>query len=209
MVPANNNEKLPKSKKEAKRLGFTKYFTGKPCRHGHIAPRYTVNSACVACTFESKQKRKNSDPEKWKQITKAERERAFRKDPSRRRKHTREFMRKWRAANPELAAKLMREWRRDNPEKSKEYSANNRAKRSNAEGRYTAEDITRLLEGQKYKCASCNKSVRKKYHVDHIMPIALGGTNWPANLQILCPKCNQQKHAKHPLDWAREKGLLV
>lgn len=34
---------------EAIAAGHNKYFTGKPCRHGHIAPRYTDSGACQDC----------------------------------------------------------------------------------------------------------------------------------------------------------------
>lgn len=30
--------------------GEDKYFTGRPCKHGHIDWRYTRNSWCVACS---------------------------------------------------------------------------------------------------------------------------------------------------------------
>ena len=40
--------KLPKTRKEAKAVGATHYFTGEPCKHGHIAPRKT-KGACVEC----------------------------------------------------------------------------------------------------------------------------------------------------------------
>lgn len=39
---------LPKTRAEAKALGATHYFTGEPCKHGHIAPRKT-KGACVEC----------------------------------------------------------------------------------------------------------------------------------------------------------------
>jgi 5-methylcytosine-specific restriction endonuclease McrA len=39
---------LPKTRAEAKAQGATHYFTGEPCKHGHIAPRKT-KGACVAC----------------------------------------------------------------------------------------------------------------------------------------------------------------
>lgn len=39
---------LPKSRKEAKKLGVRKYFTGKPCPRGHNVPRY-INGGCVTC----------------------------------------------------------------------------------------------------------------------------------------------------------------
>ena len=39
---------LPKTRKEAKDSGAKYYFTGEPCKHGHIAPRKTKGS-CVEC----------------------------------------------------------------------------------------------------------------------------------------------------------------
>ena len=39
---------LPKTRAEAKAAGANYYFTGEPCKHGHIAPRKT-KGACVEC----------------------------------------------------------------------------------------------------------------------------------------------------------------
>lgn len=39
---------LPKTRAEAKATGAAYYFTGEPCKHGHIAPRKT-KGACVEC----------------------------------------------------------------------------------------------------------------------------------------------------------------
>ena len=39
---------LPKTRKEAQDIGAKYYFTGEPCKHGHIAPRKT-KGACVEC----------------------------------------------------------------------------------------------------------------------------------------------------------------
>ena len=39
---------LPKSRAEAKVSGAKYYFTGEPCKHGHVAPRKTKGS-CVDC----------------------------------------------------------------------------------------------------------------------------------------------------------------
>lgn len=39
------------SQKEAEARGFTKYFTGKPCKHGHLAPRYTNGTQCCTCSY--------------------------------------------------------------------------------------------------------------------------------------------------------------
>lgn len=40
------------------------YFTGKPCKHGHIAPRFKSTRICTECNRENSRKR--YDPEKRK-----------------------------------------------------------------------------------------------------------------------------------------------
>ena len=40
--------KLPSTRSEAKKLGSKLYFTGKPCKHGHTAPR-EVKGTCTEC----------------------------------------------------------------------------------------------------------------------------------------------------------------
>ena len=37
------------SREEAKERGVARYFTGKPCKHGHVAARYMANGECVVC----------------------------------------------------------------------------------------------------------------------------------------------------------------
>src|SRR4051794_2593194 len=48
MPPLNYNS-LPTTRAEAKMLGVGRFFTGKPCRHGHLAPRYVSTTNCSAC----------------------------------------------------------------------------------------------------------------------------------------------------------------
>lgn len=49
--------------KEARKLGLKYYFTGKPCVHGHIAPRLTYKWACVECAtiYQKEFLKKNPD----------------------------------------------------------------------------------------------------------------------------------------------------
>lgn len=101
------------------------------------------------------------------------------------------------------------EWRKRNPEKTSMYARATAAKRRSAEGRYTSADVERLMAMQKGRCAYCAGSIIDSYHIDHVMPLALGGTNWPDNLQLLCPPCNLAKGAKHPVDFAQTQGLLL
>lgn len=49
------------SREDAKRSGLPRYFTGQPCRHGHVAPRLIGRSnECTACKSARDQKYTNS-----------------------------------------------------------------------------------------------------------------------------------------------------
>lgn len=37
------------TRKEAKAQNLTRYFTGKPCKHGHNSERFVSNGECVYC----------------------------------------------------------------------------------------------------------------------------------------------------------------
>src|SRR5208283_1306449 len=39
------------SRQDAIALGFMTYFTGKPCKHGHVAERYVSCKRCVCCSI--------------------------------------------------------------------------------------------------------------------------------------------------------------
>lgn len=35
---------------EAHKLGRKHFYTGKPCAHGHLLPRYVVSGSCTKCS---------------------------------------------------------------------------------------------------------------------------------------------------------------
>lgn len=79
-----------------------------------------------------------------------------------------------------------------------------RARLKNAEGEFTADDIYNIFVKQGGLCTGClTNLIFSTYHADHIMPLALGGSNWPENIQLLCPTCNLEKNAKHPDEWEK------
>lgn len=67
----------------------------------------------------------------------------------------------------------------------------------------------RLFKLQRGKCACCKQPLGDDYHMDHIMPLSLGGSNTDDNIQLLRAKCNQQKSAKHPVDFMQQRGFLI
>ena len=76
-------------------------------------------------------------------------------------------------------------------------------------GKISKDIAKRLMVLQKRKCACCEVIISKEYHIDHIMPIALGGSNTDDNIQLLCKSCNLRKSAKHPIDYMQSIGKLL
>ena len=59
------------SKAEAKACGYKRYFTGKPCLHGHTSERSVYNSRCLACDRETQVKRRASNAAAYRERDKA------------------------------------------------------------------------------------------------------------------------------------------
>jgi 5-methylcytosine-specific restriction protein A len=54
-----------------------------------------------------------------------------------------------------------------------------------------------LLRKQRHTCQLCGvNSIVSTIEIDHIIPIALGGTNRFENLQLLCRRCNRSKGSR-------------
>lgn len=112
-------------------------------------------------------------------------------------------------ANSDVRANINRNWKDNNPEKVKTLKENYRARKKGNGGKLSASIVQKLLTKQNNKCVCCGASLDNGYHLDHIMPLALGGMNDDSNVQLLTPKCNMSKGSKHPDDWAREKGIKL
>ena len=48
----------------ARAAGEKQYLTGKPCKHGHTAPRLALNGNCTACRADYQRKRAAAKPKK-------------------------------------------------------------------------------------------------------------------------------------------------
>jgi 5-methylcytosine-specific restriction endonuclease McrA len=113
--------------------------------------------------------------------------------------------RKWREVNRDKVVKYYREysathsaqaterariWNASHPEVGRTSSRQRRARKKNSSGTITTKQTEALYQRQCGKCAACKAELNGKYHLDHIMPLALGGSHTIDNAQILCPPCN-------------------
>jgi 5-methylcytosine-specific restriction endonuclease McrA len=90
-------------------------------------------------------------------------------------------------------------------------SHNRRARKWNAPGSHTTEELQQQLKRQKGKCYYCHVKLgkgRNSWHADHLVPLSRGGSNDIHNLVIACPQCNCKKHDKLPHEWAEGGRLL-
>lgn len=115
----------------------------------------------------------------------------------------------WRQKNKARHVKNVIDWMKNNPEKVKSYRSNRKAKTRGSCGKVSVTLAENLLARQKGKCACCGNSIKNSYHMDHVMPLALGGLHVDNNIQLLCPPCNLSKGAIHPVDFMQKRGFLL
>lgn len=124
-----------------------------------------------------------------------------------------------RAKNPEKHREAGRVWRKRHPEKQNawikahpEYSRiknHNYQAKKRASGKLSRNIAKKLFALQQGKCPCCHRSLGNNYHLDHIIPVSLGGSNTDDNVQLLRAECNLSKSAKHPVDFMQSRGFLL
>lgn len=121
-----------------------------------------------------------------------------------------EATRLWKKSNPEKLKSSRSNYRLKNLERYRVHDRNYQSRKRNNGGKLSVGLFDNLFKLQRGKCACCHADLAKvKPHLDHRMPLALGGSNTDDNIQLLCQKCNNQKHAKHPIDFMQSKGYLL
>lgn len=193
-------ETIPRQ--DARVRGLRRYFTGDPCKHGHIAERTTHGGSCVKCNVvnsaKSVVKWAAANPEAIKAI---------------RLKAAAKFRNVHRERSNSQSRAGLEKWRKAHPERYREYhrvsECARRARKRAAGGSFTLTQIDSIFLKQKGRCTACLASIKSKYEIDHVVPLAKGGDNSIQNIQLLCPKCNRDKAALDPIEWAQKHGRLI
>jgi 5-methylcytosine-specific restriction endonuclease McrA len=187
---------LPKTRAEAKATGAKHYFTGEPCKHGHIAPRKT-KGACVECLKVEWQQAAETRAEYFKEYN--------RKDEVRDKKHdwyleNREQVIQTAATRP---AAVLREYRNAWKEANKvQVRADTKARRRKHRDA-TPLWLTRKQKSeirQLYQIAiTMTQTTGEQYVVDHIVPLRgeeVCGLHVPWNLRVITQEENLKKSNK-------------
>lgn len=131
---------------------------------------------------------------------------------------------KWNAKNPDKIKKakaayysankdrfktLGALWARVNFKVKRIHAQNRRARKRLVGGVLSSNLASKLYALQRGRCACCGSILGGSFHLDHRIPLALGGSNSDQNMQLLAPVCNLQKHAQDPIDFMRSRGFLI
>ena len=191
-----DHTQYPKTRKEAKAIGATHYYTGEPCKHGHIALRKT-KGACVECLKIEWQKGNESRAGYFKEYNK--------RDDIKDRKSD------WYQANRDAVidraktrpVEKLREyrnvWKENNVLQVRADTKARRRKHRDATPPWlTRKQKTEIR--QLYQIAiTMTKTTGEQYVVDHIVPLRspdVCGLHVPWNLRVITQEENLKKSNK-------------
>jgi hypothetical protein len=199
------------SKKKAIEQGLDLYFTGKPCKRGHLSERYVKSRCCVQCQEQYRLENKEKHLEYWKNRYESNKEDIL------------EYWKEYRENNKEIISERAKIYHENNRTqiiaRVKTYVQNNKEHVSEYQKTYRQENldvvrhhsakrrarhkqaVVEWADNNKIKeiyteCEVVSKSIGVVHHVDHIVPLThklVCGLHNEFNLQVLTAKENLAK----------------
>ena len=185
---------LPKTRQEAKATGAKYYFTGEPCKHGHIAPRKT-KGACVECLKVEWQQAAEKRADYFREYNKSEAgQQAKRKYYEANKENV---IARAQARPDEDKRRYKKTHKVNNPDMYKEMTSLRRRRFRDATPKWLTENQKMEIR-LKYRLAiELSRATGERHAVDHIIPLhgeSVCGLHVPWNLQVLTQKDNLAKY---------------
>lgn len=183
------------------------FIPSKPCKHGHLAPRYVKGNGCVECTRlhcavwrKANSEKRRGYNAKWVRLH-PEKERAHRFKYRRENKEVESRRtRAWLVANRERKRALDAAWTKNNPVANTARKQRQDARKASAPGSgVSSADWQGVLDASLGICSYCD--ARRPLTMDHIDPLVLGGAHDPENIVAACKPCNSSKSDTPLLFW--------
>jgi len=186
----------PTTREEAKKTGSKYYFTGQPCKHGHIALRKTKGS-CVECLKVEWAEGNVKRAEYFKQYNQSEAGQQAKAEYYERNK---EVIKLKAMTRPnEQRQQYRKAWKETHPEEVKASTKHRRDKHKQATPAWLTPEHKRQIKQLYIDAMTATRITGTAYVVDHIVPLrgeGVCGLHVPWNLQIMTRAENLKKSNK-------------
>lgn len=168
---------------EVQRGSYLRYRERHPERYREQKRRSEQKHKKARAAYRSEWRKRN--PDKTREYT----QRWVSNEENRRRKVDLSIA--WNKAHPEKVRAISKRWRESHRDHKRAQNHRRKHHLRNVEGSYTGAEWQALCERYGNICLCCGAS--GALTVDHVIPVALGGTNYISNIQPLCLSCNCSK----------------
>lgn len=187
---------LPKTRAEAKATGAAYYFTGQPCKHGHVAPRKT-KGACVECLKLEWERGNRTRAEYFRAYNKSEAGQKAKRDYYEKNRET--VIARAQSRDTTKVTQYKTAYKERNPDLYKELVSLRRRRFRLATPKWlTAEHKMEIR--LKYRLAiELSRRTGVRHAVDHIIPLQgeeVCGLHVPWNLEVVTQEENLKKSNK-------------
>lgn len=186
----------PKTRAEAKATGTKYYFTGEPCKHGHIALRKT-KGACVECLKVEWGKGNEARAEYFREYNKSEAGQTAKQEYYKRNREV--VIARAQARTPEEKRAYRAAWKENNIDQVLADNKVRRRKHREATPPWLSRKQKTEIR-QLYQIAiTMSKTTGERYVVDHIIPLRsdfVCGLHVPWNLRVITQEENLKKSNK-------------
>jgi hypothetical protein len=187
---------MPKTRGEAKATGAKYYFTGEPCKHGHIAPRKT-KGVCVECMKAESKAALITRADYFADYNKSEAGQKAKQDYYVRNKS--DVIARAQARPPEQKGAYKAKYKLANPDLYKELTNARRRRYREATPAWLSAEQKLEIRFHYRMAIALSRATGIPHAVDHIVPIQgedVCGMHVPWNMQVITQDENLKKSNK-------------